>query len=282
MTTTDDLVSSIASSLHSYTGVQESYTWLLTGATDTDLTLNVADASAIFRGIAEIDDEMIFVHSGDAQSLTLAPFGRGYRGSSPASHAANTQVTFDPAFPRSEVKKRITKAVKDLFPTLYQIGSVSYAHDGIAVNYAVPGKPVLITFTIPGDPAQVPYHYYDWRWDGGTTVVLCEPIPTGAQIKITCQQEFGDLVALGDFTAAGIPESCADLIEYAVTAHMIRYLDPGRLILSSVENVSRAQVIQVGDAAKIANQLYTMYQQRLQEERRKLLLLNPPTINFQG
>jgi hypothetical protein len=128
----------------------------------------------------------------------------------------------------------------------------------------------------------VPYHHYGWRYDGGTAITLTDQIPVGAEITLACEQPFGDLLTLGNFAAAGIPESAADLIEYAVTAHMIRYLDPQRLTLTSVENVSRAQVIQAGDASKIANQLYAMYQQRLQEERRKLLLLNPPTINFQG
>jgi hypothetical protein len=61
---------------------------------------------------------------------------------------------------------------------------------------------------------------------------------------------------------------------------MVRFLDPARLQIGAVENVSRSAVVQAGDAAKIATQLYAMYQQRLVEERTRLLELDPPSINF--
>ena len=61
---------------------------------------------------------------------------------------------------------------------------------------------------------------------------------------------------------------------------MIRFLEPARLQLGSVENISRAQLIQAGDAGRTATQLFALYQQRVAEERRRLLEQYPARPNF--
>jgi hypothetical protein len=289
MTSFLELTESVLTHLHSYTGAQETYTWLTVGADADDLTLTVNTSDSFYRGIAEIEDELVFIDTADSGALSLAPFGRGYKGSTAASHAANTLVLFDPSFPRAEVKKRINQVIAGLYPTLYQVKTTSFTSDGIDLNIVLPadaGKVLGIAYQIPGDPTGFwrPFQAYrvDPKSSDGNVLLMGYPIATGATVQVTYQAPFGALSANGDtLSSIGLPESCVDLIQYGVTSHMIRFLDPTRLMVTNVENVSRAQVVQAGDAAKVATQLYAMYQQRLAEERRKLLLLNPPTINYQ-
>ena len=104
MTTLLDLTNRVHSLLHSSTGVQESMTWLTAPATSSALTLSVDDSSAISKGISEVGDELVYVSTTAADSLVLAPFGRGFRGSTAAAQAVNTPVTFNPTFPLVEIK----------------------------------------------------------------------------------------------------------------------------------------------------------------------------------
>lgn len=289
MTTFGDLTDAIAASLHSYTGVQETYTWLTADCTNSATSMSVASSDAILRGVAEIGSELIFVDSADSGTLTLAPFGRGYRASTAVSHTANTQILFDPAFPRNEIQKRINKIVASLNPRLYQIKTTEFPSDGLTIGHTLPtdvSRVLAVSYFVTGDPYNWWTPIYQWRLDmvahDGKVLNLFDATPASSTLRVVYQAPFGTLVNDSDTLAsAGIPESYADLIEYGVTAHMIRYLDPARLQVSSVENVSRAQVVQVGDAGKVANSLYAMFQQRVSEERRSLLELNPQAMNFQ-
>jgi hypothetical protein len=98
---------------------------------------------------------------------------------------------------------------------------------------------------------------------------------------VVYKAKFGQLVNDSDtLDSVGLTDNHIDLIVYAVAARMIRFLDPARLQLASVENVARGQLVAAGDAGKIANQMYAMYQQRLAEERRNLITSIPPSMNF--
>jgi len=290
MSTLNDLIASIHTSLHSYSGTQEVVTWLTAPCTASDTTLTVASTDGVLRGLVEIEDELVYVSSSDTSTLTLPPFGRGYRGTTAVSHAASAQVTWDPQFPRAEVRRSIDQCIEGLFPQLYRIKSVDVTATGSGVGYSLPADcegVIEVKTKITSDPSNYWEVLGRWGYDStspeatGKTLNLYEPVCVGNTIRVVYRAKFGAFTAGTDTLASvGLSESYADLILYAVTSRMIRFMDPGRLTATAVENLSRAGVVQVGDAAKIANQLYTMYQQRLAEERARLLALTPPSMNF--
>lgn len=291
MTTLNDLIASIHTSLHGYTGTQEQVTWLTSACDDDDTTLSVASSDTVMRGIAEIEDELIYVNSSDSGSLELAPFGRGYRGSTAAAHDENIAVTFDPVFPRAEIRRAIDQCVEGLYPILYQIKTTTITATAIALGYELPADCDGVLAVSAQAPDSIDYDepISRWRFEPyasdtfatGKALNVFDFVRADAEIKVTYKAKFTAFSAGSDTLASrGLSESYADLILYCVTARMIRFLDPARLQLTAVENISRAQVVQAGDAGKIANQLYTMYQQRLAEERVRLLEINPPSINF--
>lgn len=290
MTTLNDLIASIHTSMHSYTGTQEQVTWLTAAVDAAATTMTVASGDTVLRGIAEIEDELIYVNSSDSNGLFLPPFGRGFRGSTAASHAQNVAVVFDPPFPKVEIRRAINQCVESLFPTLYQIKTADVAFDGVKVGYSLPADcqgVIEAKWRLTSNTFDLWEPISRFKFDpaspltNGKAINIFEPIQPGATIRVVYMAKFGTFASGTDTLASvGLAESYADLLLYGVTSRMIRFLDPSRLQISAVENVSRANVVASGDAGKIANQLYAMYQQRLAEERVRLLALNPPAINF--
>ena len=87
MATLNELTEQTIAEVNAYVKNQESVTIITSAVTSADVTMLVDDASAISRGIAEIDDELVYVKksigtSGSLQILgtTGNPVGRGWRG----------------------------------------------------------------------------------------------------------------------------------------------------------------------------------------------------------
>ena len=290
MSTLGDLVTTISSSLHSFTGLQELSTWLTSGINSTVTLIPVSSGDTVIRGIAEIDDELIYVHSSDATGLTLAPFGRGYRGSTAASHSANAQVIVDPIFPKLEIKRAINQCIEGLYPQLYQIKTTTLTYSASVVGYSLPADcdgVVQVKSALTTDPLNYWNPISRWSYDAaspltnGRALNIIDSLPVGSSVKVSYMSKFGTFASDASTLASiGLPESYADLVLYGTASRMLRFLDPARLQVSAVENLSRSGVVASGDAGKIANQLYAMYQQRVSEEREKLLDLTPPQIHF--
>lgn len=284
MTTRSELVESIHSVLHSYTGVHEQVTALSAPLTSGDLSASCVSVDGAKRGIVEIDEELIYAESVSGSALTIPAFGRGYRGSTAAAHSAGAMVTFDPVFPRAEVGRAVDQVIAGLFPALFRVQETLLVSQAIDRSYVLPSavESVLRVETKWNqDPADYWAPIVNWELEkstSGPVLNLYEGALPGWDIRVAYTAKFGTLVS--DFATAGIPESYADLITYGVTQRMIRFLEPARLQLGAVENVSRAQYIQVGDAGRTATQLYAMYQQRVAEERRRLLEQYPARHNF--
>lgn len=290
MTTLGDLIASVHTSLHSYTGMQERVTWL-TGGIDASVTsIAVGSTDAAIKGITEVDSELLYVDSADAGVLTLTPFGRGYRGSTAATHSANAEVTIDPAFPKVEIRRAIEQCIAGLYPTLYQVKTTDINFEVMPVGYDLPAdceKVLEVKASLSTDPYNYNMPIYHWSFDAhspeatGRSLNLYQNLQPGSVMRVVYMAKFGTFASdAATLASVGLDDSMADLILYCVTARMIRFLDPSRLQGMSVENLSRASVVNAGDAGRVANQLYAMYQTRLQEERRKVLDLTPAQIHF--
>lgn len=288
MTTYVELVNEIHDLLHSYCGSQEQVTYLTSGIDSDDLTLPVADASAFSQGLVEIGDELLQTSTAtNSTEITVFPFGRGARGTTAAAHSANVMVTFNPLFPRSSIKREVSRCVEQLFPQLYAVDSTTFTFDGAQTTYDLPAgveQVLKVTWETVG-----PSLYWQtvgaWEFaqdsETGPTLTFHEYVYPGRTVRVEYTKKPAGFSSDSDtFAVAGLQESWRNLIVYCVTSKLIRFLEPARLQTGTVENLSRASVVAAGDAGKIANQLYAMYQQELAYERRKLLDLNPPSIHF--
>ena len=284
MTTRSELITSISSALHSYSGVHEQVTSLSGAVSSSALTIPCTSSDGAKRGIAEIDDELVYIDSVSDNDLLLPAFGRGYRNTTAAAHDAGDMVTFDPALPRGEIGRAVDQVVKALFPALFQVKETTLVSQAIDRSYALPSdleNILRVETKWDQDPADYWHPIVNYEVEKTTTTPvlnLYEGALPGWDVRVVYSAKFGSLTT--DFATAGIPESFEDLIVYGVTSRMIRFLEPARLQLGSVENVSRANLIQAGDAGRTATQLFAHYTQRVAEERRRLLEQFPARPNF--
>lgn len=290
MTSLGDLTDQLSNLLHSYTGSHEQVTWLTAAVADTTATtLSVFDGEQVSQGIIEVGDELMYVASVNANDLTIAPFGRGYQGSTATIHDVNAKVTYDPIFPRCEIQRAINQTMSATYPALFAVKETTFTFAGSQATYELPADAegvVKVQYQLDGASGYWPTL---WHWEfevnsevaTGKAITLHTPAEQNSTVKVTYRAPFTPLVAsTDDLGAAGFPESATDVLVYGAASTLVRFLDISRLQIGSVENVSRAQYVDSGDPGKIANQLYAMYVQRLTEERKRLLEKEPPQMHF--
>lgn len=290
MTTFGDLVTQTWSLLHSYTGVHEQATWLTEGCTDTATSLTVNNIEMISMGVAEIGEELIFVSAvDDAAGLTLAPFGRGYHGTTATAHNANDMVLFDPIFPRVEIKRAINQVLSSLYPSLFQVKETTFTFTGLVATYELPADAeavMRVRWEATGPSRNWPAirsYWFDPNAENATgkAITITEQPEIGRTVKVTYQSNLGEFVSDSDtFADVGLPESCVDVLLYGAASRLIRFLGPARIQLGSVENISRGQLVAANDPGQMANQMLAIFAQRLDEERKKLLVLHPSEPHY--
>lgn len=143
MTTFNDMVDEVLLNLAGYTMRQDRLTYLTAAVTSASaLSIPIASVDNIARGLVEIDEELLFIDSVNrpASSLVVAPFGRGYQGTTAATHAINSKITIAPTFPRVAVKRAINDTVKAVYPQLWGIGTTTFTYSPARTTYSLPSE----------------------------------------------------------------------------------------------------------------------------------------------
>ena len=138
-----DLTSAVTLELFGYTQTQEQASYVTAAITSTATSIPVADASKFSNGIVEIEDELVYVLTVDRSSntLTVAPFGRGYGGSAAAAHAINVKAVNSPLYPRVAIKRAINETVNALYPDLWQVAQSTQVVTAGQVSYSLSPTP---------------------------------------------------------------------------------------------------------------------------------------------
>lgn len=290
MTTFGDLVTQAWSLLHSYTGIHEQATWLTAACTDVATTLSVNNIEMISMGVAEIGEELVYVAAvDDTAGVTLAPFGRGYQGTTAVAHGVNDLVLFDPSFPKVEIKRALNQVVSALYPTLYQVKEHTFTFTGLVATYELPvdAEAVLqVRWEATGPSGNWPalrswYFEPNSEMATGRAITLTDLPEIGRTVKVIYQAPLGQFAADTDTVeSVGLPESTVDLLLYGAASRLIRFLGPARIQLGSVENISRGQLVSASDPGVMANQMLAIYDRRLAEERKRLLEMYPADVHY--
>ena len=104
MTTLNDMINEVLINMQGYTINQDRTTYLVSPVTTTTSSsvsptvLAFGSTENIGKGIIEINNELMWVDSYDkvANTATVAPYGRGYLGSTASTHAIDSKVTISP------------------------------------------------------------------------------------------------------------------------------------------------------------------------------------------
>jgi hypothetical protein len=290
-----NLVDEVLLNLNGYTMRQDRTTHLTASLTSSGLSLSLGSVSNIGKGVVEIDDELIWVDTYDrvSSTATAAPYGRGYQGSTAASHATNTKVTISPTFPKLSIKRAINDTIKATFPQLYGVARTTFSLTATQSTYAVPAdvQTVLaVSWDTPGPTGEwMPVR--DWRSDPqanttayptGQTISIYDRITPGRTVQVVYTKEPSSLTNNNDVfeSVTGLPSSCKDVIVYGASYRLASFIDPGRLTFTSAEADQADSKIQYGSGSNAARFMLALYQQRLSEEAGKLRDQYPVRIHY--
>lgn len=295
MATYGQLVDDTLMYLYGFTTAQDQATYLTANMSSNTLTLSVDDATALSRGLVEIDDELLWLDKVNttATTATVPPYGRGYRGTTAASHTSGTRVTSAPIFPRSLTKKAVNEAVQAIFPMVSAIGDTTFTFNPAITTYALPAgaQSVLSVVWQSIGPSREWIPVRRWRLDSaaptsafatGSSISLYDAIVPGRTIKVVYMKPPTSMVNESDVftTVTGLPESCADVVRLGASMRMIPFLDSPHLSGFSAEADFSANMRPATAASQLTRFLMQQYQIRLQEEANRQDALYPVRAHY--
>lgn len=288
MATLEQLTDRVESMLHGYSLNTESTTWLTGAVTSTSQTsINVYDANVVSRGFIQIGDEIMYVASTNAVDniLTIAPWGRGQRGTTAATHTNSAKVTVSPLFPRYEIKKAINDTINAMYPQVFAIGQYQFPFIAARTTYDIPDQVqnvLSVTHQTIG-PSKEWLPVRAWQIDrvanptafgdgtnfghslgiyspvvpGRTVNVAYSKRPTIFDLTTTSSQEYS--------TVTGMPDYSEDVVIYGAAFRMISFIDPSRLgpLSAEADVLDNQRGARSGENA--ARFLFNIYTTRLNE-----------------
>ena len=297
MATFSQLTDEVSRKLAGFTLRQDRQTHLTAAVNTTATSITVASATNISTGIIQIDDELIYVDSYDRNTgvLSIPPYGRGYNGTSPSSHAVGARVIVSPTFPSVDIKEAINDTIQAVFPDLYATGTHTFSYSTARSTYALPDEveTVLgVSFQTTG-PSKEWLPVRGWRVDpmantsafnSKNSISLYSGIEPGRTVQIfyTSAPTVMDTNDDDFEIVTGLPQSCKDVIVLGASARLASFVDPGRLTFGSAESDQQSQIAgrSYGAGTNTAKYLLALYDKRLAEESRKLTDRNPTRIHF--
>jgi hypothetical protein len=297
MATFGSMADEVGRKLAGYTLRNDRQTYLISALNSTSLGINVASAENVSNGMIEIGDELIYIDSYDrvGGTLTVPPYGRGYDGTESRSHATGSKVVVSPTFPRFDIKAALNETVNAVFPDLYATTSTTFTYSPAVSTYALPDdcETVLgVSYQSIGPSKEwVPVRNYRVdtmsnmsQFNSRNTLTIYSGVESGRTVQVSYSAAPTEMLSDDDDfgVATGLPESSKDVIVFGAAARLASFIDPGRLTFGSAESDQMSQVAgrSYGAGTNASKYLLAIYQQRLQEESRKLSDRNPIRIHF--
>lgn len=304
-TTLKNLIDDVQFNIQGFTYRQDRTTYLTQACTSGDLVLNVASTENIGKGIIEIEEEMMLVDSYDRQAntITIAPYGRGYNSTTASSHAINTKITITPTYPRAAAMRALNDTVNAVYPKVFAVGSFDFSFLASRTTYQIPTEAIQILHmswqTVGPTKEWLPIR--QWRWDPlADSATWGTKSPAGDQDSLSKTVSLYDNILPGrtvhcvyshmpyqmtsesdDFeTTTGLPSSMRDVIIYGAAARLTSFIDPARVSITSAAADEYDSKRPYGTGVNVSKQLLQMYQMRLEEESLKQKLQFPTRVHY--
>ena len=304
MTTTfSNMVDEVLINLSGYTFQQDRSKYLtsavttLTSPSSSPLILSLASTDNVGKGIIEVDDELMWVNSFDrvSNTATIAPYGRGYLGTTAATHAVDAKVTVSPIFPRYTVKKAINDTINAIGGSLLSIKQTTFTFNPAVTTYEFENLNIENILTMMWQdigPSKEWIRIRRWDFDpfadvaawgsGSQTVTIGDFITPGRTVKVMYTTRPSTLTNASDVftTTTGLPESSKDVVVLGSAYRLLAYLDPARAsqISPQADEIDAKRAF--GSANSAARQLYALYQQRLNEEVKAQQAQYPTRVHY--
>jgi hypothetical protein len=297
------MIDEVLINLAGYTFQQDRATHLTAAVTTTTSTssspliLSLGSTDSVGKGIVEIDEELLWVDSFDrvANTATVSPYGRGYLGTTAATHAADSKVTIAPTFPRFAVKRAINDTIRSLGSTIFAVKSTTFTYNAVQNTYAFNDlniKNILSLTWQDIGPTQEWVPIRRWDFDayadtttfgsGAQTVTLGEAVQPGRTVKVIYATDPVTFASNSEdyATATGLPESTRDVVILGAAYRLLAFLDPARAAQVSPQADETDSKRPYGASQSATKQLYALYTQRLNEETRAQQANYPIRVHY--
>lgn len=287
--TITSLVDEVLDVVRGYSRHQDQRTSLAGSITDTALSLTVSDISQVSKGVLEIEDEIVQVASVDTTGnvVTIEPWGRGVSGTTAVAHNAGVPVASAPLFPRQRVRNAIFGVLREIFPSIYAVGSTLLDGSPVVTNFALPADcyHVLSVENHLIGPSKQWFPVKRWRQNKQPTAVELEvlsPVAIGtSRVRVSYIRvpptSFGDA---DDLTAIGYDFQIRDVIVLGASATLVANLESARVQSETMVAAGRSEQVPAGAATAASKQLYAKYLKRVEDERQQLLSRYPMQAHF--
>ncbi len=294
MTTLGSMIDEVLINLSGYTYQQDRSTYLtaavttLTSPSSSPTILSLGSTDSVGKGIIEVDEELMWITSFDrvSNTATIAPYGRGYLGTTAATHAVDAKVTISPIFPRYVVKRAINDTIRAMGTQLLIIGQTTFVFNPSVTTYELTdsnGSPLNIENILTMSwqdigPSQEWINVRRWTFDskaaegtwgsGAQTVTIGDYITAGRTVKVNYVTQPQVLSNTSDVftTTTGYSETARDVVILGAAYRLLTYLDPARASQISPQADEIDAKRSFGSANSAARQIFALYQQRLKEE----------------
>ena len=272
-----DMVEGVLSALYGQTAQSDSATSLASAISATDLKFTVDDPTDLSAGTVEIDSELLRIVEVDMSSaeVTVAPTGRGRRGTKASAHAVGAEVRVQPIIPYSSVVREVHAELATIYPRISATRYVEFQANAVTRVYPLPDDLGLVLDVRYKDPIGEWQRVRDWEVEQGqnTTSVssgvsLRLPYPPNATVRVIYGSPFGRFTELTDSLAdAGVPESLEDVIRLGVVCRLLPTLDIARLsVTSTASSDANGRPPTPGTGVMVARELRAAYRERLDQE----------------
>ena len=303
MPTLTNMIDEVAVNLSGYTFQQDRATYLTHAVTTTTsssaspLVLQLGSTDSVGKGVIEIDEELLWVDSFDrvANTATVAPFGRGYLGTTADTHVIDSKVTISPTFPRFNIKRAINDTIRALGANIFAVKTTTFTFTSSVSTYAFNNlniKNILsVTWQDIGPSKEwVPLR----RWDfdalasttafgaGAQTITLGEAPVSGRTVKVVYATDPEPFTTNSQDYAAvtGLPESTRDVVILGAAYRLLSFLDPARASQVSPQADETDSKRPYGASQTATKQLYALYVQRLDEETKSQQANYPIKVHY--
>jgi hypothetical protein len=297
------MIDEVLINLSGYTYQQDRSTYLtaavttLTSPSSSPTILSLGSTDSVGKGVLEVGEELMWVDSFDrvANTATIAPYGRGYLGTTAATAAVDTKVTVSPIFPRYVVKKAINDTIRAVGTQLMVVKQTTFTFNAAQTTYdlgALNIESILTVMWQDTGPSQewIRVGRYDFdplaetaTWgEGSQTISIYDFITPGRTVKVmyvTQPQAFTSNDQTFT-TQTGYPESARDVIILGAAYRLLAYLDPARASQISPQADEIDAKRPFGSANNAVRQIFALYTQRLREEISAFQGQYPPRIRF--
>jgi hypothetical protein len=307
-TTLANMMDEVQVNLAGYTFQQDRTTYIssavstTTSSSASPLVLSLGSTESLGKGIVEIDEELLWVDSYDrvANTATVAPYGRGYLGTTAATHTADSKVTIAPTFPRFNIKRAINDTVRSLGASIFAMKTTTFTFNAAVSTYAFANLDIKNILTVHWQeigPSKEwrPIRKYDFDavanpeafgYTTGTdkvqTITLGEAPISGRTVKIVYATDPSSFTSNSqDYaTQTGLPESTRDVVILGAAYRLLSFLDPARAAQVSPQADETDSKRPYGASQTATKQLYALYSQRLAEETKAQQQNYPPKVHF--